>query len=237
MSVFPTILKRLLSVYDKRPNSNISKILNILANQLDRIYTTLDTIEEWSDIDKAQGTTLDLIGKGVGQQREGLNDIAYRTWIKSKYLRDRSDGRINTIISNLSYLFNKNETDLLLKKGDEPASLYSEYDLSVTEETGLSVDKIGEISNSITASGVSMDIYFQGSFLFASEYEPATDEFDADHGFGEVVKDDDEFYHKGDFALGSIDGTAAGGEGLATDDMGVGGQFGAMYTTEKIRAW
>lgn len=235
MSVFQNIIEKLVSAYSKNENSNIGKILNILAGQIDGINETLDKIELWADIDQAQGTTLDLIGKGVGQQREGLNDTAYRTWIKSKYLRDRSDARINTLISNMSYLLNVPENEMLIERNEQPAALYSKFDLDVTEYTGLSVEKIGEIANSITASGVNMDIYFQGSFLFAQEYDVM--QIDSEHGFGEVVKDDNEFYHKGDFALGSIYGSEATGEGLALDDMGIGGQFGAMYTPTEIKAW
>ncbi len=61
------VLRRLTDVFSKNPNSNIGKLLTIMADQIRELTETQNRIRDWRDIDQAQGTTLDRIGQNVGQ--------------------------------------------------------------------------------------------------------------------------------------------------------------------------
>ncbi|MED5041475.1 hypothetical protein P9848_05625 [Geobacillus stearothermophilus] len=97
MSFFEQLIERLTDVYKKTANNNIGKIIKLLSDELDAIQQSLDTIELWRGIDNAEGTTLDLIGENIGQQRLGLSDAAFRLRIKTKIKANTSRGDIETL--------------------------------------------------------------------------------------------------------------------------------------------
>jgi len=97
MSFFEQLIEKLTDVYKKTANNNIGKIIKLLSDELDAIQQSLDTIELWRGIDNAEGTTLDLIGENIGQQRLGLSDAAFRLRIKTKIKANTSRGDIETL--------------------------------------------------------------------------------------------------------------------------------------------
>lgn len=97
MSFFEQLLEKLTDVYNKSPASAVSKIIRILSDELDEVNQTLETVEEWRDIDQAEGKTLDLIGQNVGQTRNNLTDEQLRLYIKTKIRANLSKGDIETI--------------------------------------------------------------------------------------------------------------------------------------------
>lgn len=94
-----TLLADLPDHYEKNVNGNVAKVLTLPSRLVDDGDSTLRTIREWRDIDAAQGTTLDKIGREVGQARVGLSDEDYRKWLKVKVLANMSGGEIETINS------------------------------------------------------------------------------------------------------------------------------------------
>lgn len=66
------------------------------------IDTTINSIRDSRDIDKATGITLDLIGGNVGQYRQGEDDDLYRLLIKTRIIANLSNGDIPTINNVLS---------------------------------------------------------------------------------------------------------------------------------------
>ncbi len=50
-------------------------------------------------VDSAVGASLDLIGKVVGQPREGRDDVTYRLWVKARVKVNRSGGTGADIVS------------------------------------------------------------------------------------------------------------------------------------------
>jgi hypothetical protein len=237
MGVITDMLARLTDRYSKGQNSNIGKVLQLVAGEIDELNSTIATVGIWRDVDQAEGTTLDLVGKMFSQQREGLSDESYRVMIKSKVLRDRSDGTLDTLIKNIAYLLQVDQQEVYIKgQSDKPASLYTQFELAKVDLMGLPVERMAEILNSITGAGVSMDIWFQGSFLFA---ESDAVENDADHGFSDMVSD--QYYYQGDFTFSDVSTSKTDSEkGFSDADTGNGGKYGAMYTVEeqeKITAW
>lgn len=187
--MFEEILKKLLSVYDKRPTSNIAKLLRILSDQLEDIKGTFNLIDEWRDIDKAKGKTLDLIGTNVNQWRGTSTDEIYRILIKSKIARGLSTGDINTIIEILSTALNCNPSEIGIKQHYEDgtgsaAISINEIPITRLNEVGMSGEQFGLLVKKIVAAGIKVNqVELTGTFQFASSNNT---ELDPNAGFSDI---------------------------------------------------
>lgn len=97
--IVDNLMEKLPDVYNKSEQSGIYKIIKLAADQIQKGEETLLLIQEWRDIDQAEGRTLDKLGKDVGQPREGLDDGQYRQAIKIKIRANLSGGEIETLNS------------------------------------------------------------------------------------------------------------------------------------------
>jgi len=98
MSILNEMLGKLTDVFSKSPSSNIGKLLSIASEQIEEIRDTLNTVDEWKDIDKAKGKGLDRIGQDIVREYRGdLTDEEYRMRIKTKIQANLSKGDIETI--------------------------------------------------------------------------------------------------------------------------------------------
>lgn len=98
------MLNRLTDNYSKDPNSNISKLFQIIANEVEEFQLTLNDIKDYRNIDKAIGKALDGLGKNVLEYRNTENDEIYRDYIKIKIISNLSQGDINTINEVAAFL-------------------------------------------------------------------------------------------------------------------------------------
>jgi len=109
--------------FNKSENSNIGKLLTIISEQMDSLTQTFLTIEEWRSIDKAEGTTLDLLGDDYNLKRGQDTDSAFRVTIRGKQARVNSDGSINKIIQAIAASLGRTLSDIQIQNGyelDEP---------------------------------------------------------------------------------------------------------------------
>lgn len=97
MSLFQDMISKLTDLFVKNEDSNIGKIIRLISDELEQVQTALETTEEWRDIDKAEGTTLDLIGENVGQPRDNVADEEFRLLIKTKIFSNLSAGDIDSV--------------------------------------------------------------------------------------------------------------------------------------------
>ena len=197
------IKKYFTSNYDKRPESNFSKIVKIISDELDDIKNTFHDIEDINDIDKAEGQVLDIIGGNISQYRGGLRDEIYRVMIRTKLRRNKADGTLADIVTTLSQALGVAESSIILKE-DEDADfpIINEVQVPISSLARLAMTSVqlGQFINSIIAAGVQLEvIIFIGSFsLGGLSLE------------GEIIKDYD--------------------TGYADVDMISGGDLGAEYT-------
>lgn len=176
MSVFNDLFRKLTDAYTKNPNSNIGKLLVIVSDQLDDVRNTLDRVEQWRDIDKAKGTTLDLIGENVGQTRGLATDEIMRILIRARVARNLSDGTFNGIISALAVTLNTTPDKIKIKElyddidDPEPAAIaITGLPLDVLNQSGLSATQFGKITQRVMPGGVRVAVIeLAGTFSFAS---------------------------------------------------------------------
>lgn len=190
MSLNPVLqrfLDRLTDNYDKTENGNVHKLAQLTVYHIQENEDTLQTIGDWEDIDQAQGTTLDMHGKDVGQQRGQTNDEMYRVLIKSKILRNLSDGSINTIIDFIAFILQCDVTEIQVRElwsEGKHATLHIEAPVAPISATGLSINQFGTLINLVVAGGVRAEVLFEGTFEFGG----VEDTTDAAKGFADEAQ-------------------------------------------------
>jgi len=186
------ILGRLTDVFTKDPNSNLGKLLGILTEQLQKLEQTQSRIQEWRDINQAEGTTLDRIGENVVQPRGVATDEQYRILIKSKIARNLSRGDMNTIISVLATALDISPTEIRISElyndpiAPEPAAIsLIQLPLARLNAVGLDPVQFARIVQKTVAAGVKVGaIELTGTFAFSSSSTES--EIDNDAGFADI---------------------------------------------------
>lgn len=92
-------IARLIEQYKGKPR--IEAFIQALADRVQDLEDTLYDIFFESAIANATGTQLDDIGDIVGQQRQGMLDAEYRTFVRARIKANRSSGRIEELIEIL----------------------------------------------------------------------------------------------------------------------------------------
>ncbi|KEQ22885.1 hypothetical protein [Paenibacillus tyrfis] len=186
------ILKRLTDVFTKDPNSNIGKLISIMADQFRALEESQNRTREWRNIDLAEGTTLDHVGQNVVQPRGAARDEVYRILIKSKIARNLSTGDINTIIRVLSTALNTKPSEIEIRElysdpiSPEPAAIsVIKLPLKAINESGMSPLTFARIVQRTVAAGVRVGVIeLSGTFSFSSV--PDQSEMDNNAGFGNI---------------------------------------------------
>ncbi len=184
------ILRRLTDVFRKDPDSNIGKLMAIFAAQMQKLEQTVQRVEEWRDIDKAEGTTLDRIGENVGQPRGVATDEIFRILIKSKIARNLSKGDINTIITVLATALNTDPSEIRIVElyndpvAPEPAAIsIIQLPLKRINEVGMDPAQFARIVQRTVAAGVRVGVIeLTGTFKYGSIGDPP----DPEMGFADI---------------------------------------------------
>lgn len=180
------------SHYFKR-DGFLFRLISIFSDQLTQLKQTIDTVDEWRDIDKAEGTTLDHHGENIKQQRGQATDPVYRILLKSKIARNMSDGTIDTIIRVLATALSVEYHEIRLQEkwndthDPEPAAIkVIELPLAKLNQSGLDPINFVRIIKRTVAGGISVStIELTGTFEFGDN----TNAIDATKGFGDVNDD------------------------------------------------
>lgn len=133
MSVKQKMLDKLMDTYNKSSDSNIGKLIQLVAEQIDKLHATNKRINDWRDIDQAEGKALDELGRDVGELRLQRSDALYRDGIKTKIKANLSKGDIETIIELAlvyfgSDLIKLDEAWTLDRYDNEPAALVLSFE-------------------------------------------------------------------------------------------------------------
>ena len=160
------MIRRLTDNYNKYPNSNISKLLQMIEEAIEAV--DWNKIRQWRGVNDAEGKTLDLIGDNVNQPRGAVNDVVYRSLIRSKVLRNNSNGTINELIALISFVLQTPPENVELIEGYEitPPDDFPGYVLlkSIPSQElgniGLTTAQLKHILNEAAAAGVRVEVEF-----------------------------------------------------------------------------
>jgi hypothetical protein len=184
MSIFLDFTRKLTDVFTKKSDSNVGKLVLLLSERIDLLNETFTKIESWRDIDTAQGSTLDLIGENVGQNRGMTTDEMLRVLIKARIARNSSDGTFNSVINALARSINADPSKISMRalydEGEPAAVIIENVPLAELNKVGMTAVQFGYIAQKIVAAGIKVaSIDLTGTFAFSSqngvvETDPAT---------------------------------------------------------------
>ncbi len=170
------LVSKLTDVFNKNPLSNISKIFVIVSEQFQKIEETLHQIEDYHDIEKAEGVTLDYIGSNVGQARGTADDPVYRLLIRSRIARNLSQGTVDSIIEVLSISLDCSASEINIKElpydpiTKEPAAIgLIAVPLEKLHMIGMDLTDFIRVVQKTVSAGVRVGkIEFSGTFEFGT---------------------------------------------------------------------
>lgn len=92
--------------------TNNAKLLSLYADGMEETLMLLQKINDWRDIDNAEGQALEMIGEDRGVYRNGADDQFYRFEIKTKQLQRITDGTYNSLIKLVCDSLDANYSDV-----------------------------------------------------------------------------------------------------------------------------
>lgn len=183
-------LSKLTDVFKKTKDSNIGKIFALVDEEINQLKNTLNKTEEWRDLYKAEGATLDLIGENLNQPRGQTSDEIYRVLIRGKSALNLADGTMNKVIEVLSLTLDCEPSEIEIKTlketGDnEPAALMiTKAPLEALNRVGMSPQQFAQLAQKTVAGGIRVALVnLQGSFRLSidpSQIEQGLDGFSSD---------------------------------------------------------
>lgn len=164
MSILERMLSMLTGAYNRDdvkrahnglpPATNIGKILAIYAEGFEIIQENAQRVQDWNDLDQAEGVVLDRYGKNVGVARQGSTDKFYRLLIKTKRMAQLSGGDLNTITDATCTLFDIAEDAVRIVEVF-PAKVYVQVDMAaITDEMEQMAEVILRMLKRLIAAGV-----------------------------------------------------------------------------------
>jgi hypothetical protein len=79
--------------------NNIEKLLGILIEPSQSVEDALQQLMYYRFVDTAVGAQLDIIGRIVGQSRDGLSDDDYRRYIRARVAVNNSNGTFKDLLT------------------------------------------------------------------------------------------------------------------------------------------
>lgn len=178
------LVKNLTDAYKKTPDSNNYKILEIERIACEESRVGLQEINDILDINQATGKTLELYGERVGQAKGLADDEKYLFLIKTKIMRNITDGSYESVVNALCQTFDCDPSEVHIVDGENPCSVKVEHlPLYVINKAGFTASQTLALVESLLPIGVSISSYlFEGTFQFSS----VEDEYDEEAGFSDV---------------------------------------------------
>jgi hypothetical protein len=131
-----------------RAGETVPALVRAVAAQAQAVEDALWDALVLRRLDQAEGTRLDVIGRIVGQPREGRSDAEYLLWLRARMLINQSSGRAEDIISVLHALL-QGSSGIVLEE-QFPAGLVVRVDSGAT----ISPTTSASILNLVKAGGV-----------------------------------------------------------------------------------
>ena len=129
MSTLSTILSEL----EGAPN-NVVKLLTALLTPINDLEQVMLALLTERSIDTAVGAQLDVIGRIVGQPRQGLDDDTYRRYCRARVVTNRSSGVVEDLIK-VADLVVFNATATYIVKNEGPATVRLRVDgIAITDD-------------------------------------------------------------------------------------------------------
>lgn len=149
--------------------TNIGRLFALIADGLELVHTTAETVRLWDDLDNAEGAVLDRYGANFGVARGAARDPLYRILIRVKMIAQVSGGDGDTVIRAASELLGVGLTDIDLEDV-YPAKVWLYVDLALLSEERVEIiEQIAYAIKRILAAGVGLRLYLRTRRAYRSD--------------------------------------------------------------------
>lgn len=178
------LVKNLPDAYKKTSDSNNYKILEIERLACKELRDRLQDISDILDINNATGKTLDMYGERVGQSRGIAADEKYILMIKSKIMRNISNGSYPSILNAICETLDCEPSQVLITEDEEACTItVVTLPLSVIVSAGLTTSQTAAIIKALLPVGITLKTFlFEGTF----EFSASENEADNNKGFSDA---------------------------------------------------
>lgn len=179
------LARNLPDAYRKDIESNNAKLLAVEKGETDTMRAELEAVDDSLDINRATGSTLDLYGAMIGQERGAATDEQYRSLIRAKILRNLAGSDYNSVVYALASALNcASPTDIVLVEEETPCVVRIDaLPYAVLNSNDIDLPTVMAIIRRLMPAGVRLEsVGFSGTFEFGT----AATDYDEDAGFGDV---------------------------------------------------
>jgi hypothetical protein len=128
--------------------NNIEKLLAVIVSPAQDIEDALQQLKAERFVDTAVGSQLDIIGRIVGQPREGLVDDDYRRYIRARIAANSSSGITEDILTVAFLVVYDEVADLTLTQEGIATARLEVENLEVTADLGAILFKFVQLAAS-----------------------------------------------------------------------------------------
>lgn len=194
------LIKNLPDCYNKEPNSNNHKIMQLLEADEEKFKSVLQELVDSLNLEDATGYTLNLYGEMAGQNRGLATDEQYLLMIKAKQERNRCNADYKSIVNCVCRILNCEPQEIFIEEMEEPATvMLAEIPLDKIIASDLSPVQFTQLFKTLLPAGVKLESsLYSGTFTFSNmENEASTDagfcqnEGDDYGGYFGVLSDDE----------------------------------------------
>lgn len=171
--------------YDKRAESNNSKILRLNKSTTDIIDNATDSVFGALNLNKASGRALDDIWSGrLNLERGSLTDEQYKIRLRTKMMQNIANGSFPDLIEALAYALQCEKSDIHIVESDEPNKvIVKDIPLALLLQADFTTDQVLALINSLLSVNVTVGEYgFTGTFEFGF----TENEYDEEKGFADI---------------------------------------------------
>lgn len=171
--------------YDKRAESNNSKILRLNKSTTDIIDNATDSVFGALNLNNASGRALDDIWSGrLNLERGSLTDEQYKIRLRTKMMQNIANGSFPDLIEALAYALQCEKSDIHIVESDEPNKvIVKNIPLALLLHADFTTDQVLALINSLLSVNVSVGEYgFTGTFEFGF----TENEYDEEKGFADI---------------------------------------------------
>jgi len=114
--------------------NNTEKLVAVLATPFQSIESALQQLLTERSIDTAVGAQLDVIGRIVGQRRNGWDDETYRRYCRARIATNRSNGNVENLITVISLIVYDDDAYYQVDNQGIATVVVRVQNLTITEE-------------------------------------------------------------------------------------------------------
>lgn len=178
-------IKNLPDSYRKDKDSNNCKLLELAKYSVEDLRKTLQQLVDSLDLNNATGKTLDLYGEMLGQNRGLSTDEQYRMLIKTRIMRNLSNGSNKSVVNSLAAILNCNSSEISIQDTENKTCSVSisSIPLETVLLAGMSTKQFEALIKTLMPVGVTFEQFaYDGTFTF-SDLE---NEYNETEGFSDV---------------------------------------------------